>query len=90
MTSKECLELAIKEFEKEQEEDQNNEWLRRAIKGMKVCKQDLEILDILKRKIYMSEVKDLGGTILSQTIGFNLSSNVDKDFEKIKEWLENK
>lgn len=50
MTNKEYLELAIIEFEKEQYDDPNNEWLKRVIKGMKDCKQQLDQYDELMLK----------------------------------------
>ena len=58
-------------------------------KKIEATKKDLEILGILKKKIYIiSETKDSGGTVLAETIRFSLN-NVDKDYTKIKEWLEN-
>lgn len=52
--------------------------------------KDLEVLEILKKHIYlMSEVK-AGDTIISQSLGMSLDSRVnDNDFIKVKEWLEN-
>ena len=45
MSDIEYLELGIIEFEKHLEDDPNNEWLKRCIKGMKSCKQRLEAID---------------------------------------------
>ena len=52
--------------------------------------KDLEVLDILKKRIYIiSQTKDLvRGIVVAETIEFWLNS-VDKDYTKIKEWLEN-
>ena len=87
MTSKEYLELAIKEFEKEQEEDPNNEWLKRVIKGMKDCKQDLEVLEILKDNLF--EEKGTGRfkgiNVISCSLG---NKHSEKDYYKVKEWLD--
>ena len=59
-------------------------------KAIKTIEKDLEILEILKKHIYiMSEVK-AGDTIISQSLGMSLDSRVnDNDFIKVKEWLEN-
>ena len=58
--------------------------------NFKIIKKDLEVLEILKKHIYiMSEVKG-GDTIISQSLGMSLDSRVnDNDFIKVKEWLEN-
>ena len=58
--------------------------------NFKIIEKDLEILEILKKHIYiMSEVK-AGDTIISQSLGMSLDSRVnDNDFIKVKEWLEN-
>lgn len=56
MTSKEALELAILEYEKDLEFDENNQWVKNVLKGLKECVQDLEVLDIIKRSIYSKEI----------------------------------
>lgn len=49
MKSKEYLELGIIEFEKEQNDDPNNEWLKRVIEGMKDCKRQLDRSENLEK-----------------------------------------
>ena len=49
MTSEEALKLAILEYEKDLETDENNQWVKNVLKGLKECQQDLEVLDILKK-----------------------------------------
>ena len=51
MTSKEAVETTRREFEIDLEYDENNEWLRRVIEGLKQAEKDLEILEILKHII---------------------------------------
>ena len=62
----------------------------RIINAENQIEKDLEVLEILKKHIYiMSEVK-AGDTIISQSLGMSLDSRVnDNDFIKVKEWLEN-
>ena len=89
MTSKEYLELAIIEFEKEQYDDPNNEWLKSVIKGMKECKQDLERLEKLEKIIrdycYIDNFND--GEIIRMCCEENEESNT-KDFVFLKGVLE--
>lgn len=47
MTSKKALELAILEYEKETIDDENNQWVKNVLKGLKEVKQDLEGLEML-------------------------------------------
>ena len=47
MTSKEALELAILEYEKETIDDENNQWVKNVLKGLKEVKQDLDRLETL-------------------------------------------
>ena len=56
MTSKEALKLAILEYIKDLKTDENNQWVKNVLKGLKKCKQDLEVLDIIKRSIYSKEI----------------------------------
>lgn len=51
MNSKECLELAILEYEKETIDDENNQWVKNVLKGLKQIKQDLERLEQLEKII---------------------------------------
>ena len=59
----------------------------RIINAENQIEKDLEVLEILKKHIYiMSEVK-AGDTIISQSLGMSLDSRVnDNDFIKVKEW----
>ena len=82
MTSEEALKLAILEYEKDLETDENNQWVKNVLKGLKKCQQDLEVLEMLKAILYrITDYND-----------FNLSFTFYLDFEtynKIKEWLKN-
>lgn len=51
MNSKECLDLAILEYEKETVYDENNQWVKNVLKGLKEVKQDLDRLEQLKKAI---------------------------------------
>ncbi len=74
MTSKKALELAILDYEKDLETDENNQWAKYVLKGLKECQQDLKVLEILNIiKRFMM-------------IGVNITGD---DINKIKEWLEN-
>ena len=48
MNSKESLELAILEYEKDLETDENNQWVKNVLKGLKEIKQDIESLEKIK------------------------------------------
>ena len=89
MTSKEALKLAILEYEKDLETDENNQWVKNVLKGLKECQQDLEVLEILKRKsVDIHLIKD----IMIDNIRFNYypyDNLTNKEFNKIKEWIEN-
>ena len=47
MTSKEALELAIIEYEKDLEFDENNQWVKSVLQGLKDCQKALDVLDII-------------------------------------------
>lgn len=90
MTSKEALKLAILEYEKDLEFDENNQWVKDVLKGLKECQQDLEILNIIKRSIFNKEIHKyvLNEKLKGQkfmTIGLTIRGD---DINKIKEWLE--
>ena len=57
MNSKKALELAIFEYEKDLEYDDDNQWVINVLKGLKEVKQDLEKLE--------KENQELKNTILS-------------------------
>ena len=48
MNSKEALKLAILEYEKDLEFDENNQWVKNVLKGLKECQQDLDRLEKLE------------------------------------------
>ena len=92
MTSKESLELVILEYEKDLEFDENNQWVKNVLKGLKECQQDLEVLDIIKRSIYSKEIHKyvMNEKLKGQKfMSIGLSIRGDDDINKIKEWLEN-
>ena len=49
ITSKEALELAILDSEKDLEEDKNNQWVKNVLKGLKECQKDLDRLEIYEK-----------------------------------------
>lgn len=51
MTAKEALDLAIREYEKENLEDENNQWVKNVLDGLKKARQDLDRLRELEKKI---------------------------------------
>ena len=91
MTSKEALELAILEYEKDLEFDENNQWVKNVLKGLKECVQDLEVLDIIKRSIYSKEIHKyvMNEKLKGQKfMSIGLSVRGDNDINKIKRVLE--
>lgn len=92
MTSKEAVELARREFEIDFEYDENNEWLRRVIEGLKEAEKDLEILEILKYLLnhleatfntkYFSDCGIIGTIIKDYFINNDITG-------KVEEWLKN-
>ena len=92
MNSQEALKLAILEYEKDLEFDENNQWAKNVLKGLKKCEQDLEVLDIIKRSIYSRESHKY---VLNEKLKGQKFMNVslyisgDTDYNKVKEWLEN-
>ena len=92
MNSKEALKLAILEYEKDLEFDENNQWVKNVLNGLKECQQDLEVLDIIKRSIYSKEIHKyvMNEKLKGQKfMSIGLSIRGDNDINKIKEWLEN-
>ena len=49
ITSKEALELAILDSEKDLEEDENNQWVKNVLKALKECQKDLDRLEIYEK-----------------------------------------
>ena len=92
MNNKEALKLAILEYEKDLEFDENNQWVKNVLNGLKECQQDLEVLDIIKRSIYSKEIHKyvMNEKLKGQKfMSIGLSIRGDDDINKIKEWLEN-
>ena len=92
MTSKEALTLAILEYEKDLETDENNQWIKDVLKGLKECQQDLEVLEILKRSIFNKEIHKY--TLDEKYKGqkfmiIGLIIREEDNINKINEWLEN-
>ena len=82
MTSKEALKLAILEYEKDLEFDENNQWVKNVLNGLKECQQGLdrlEQLEILKK--YYPPFKEFLEEMFEK--------EHNKDLTKVKEWLEN-
>ena len=75
MTSKKALTLAILEYEKDLETDENNQWIKDVLKGLKECQQDLKVLEILN--------------IIKRFMMIGVDVIRDDDINRIKEWLEN-
>lgn len=84
MTSKENLEVVIIEYKKELEEDLNNQWIKNRIIGLENCLKDLEVLEILKKNAKVIDY-DLG----IEDIGIYIYEEND-NYEKVKEWLNDK
>ena len=63
MNSKEALDLAILEYEKETVYDENNQWVKNVLKGLKGVKQYIEqlekALEILKEVVSLNCDKTL-------------------------------
>ena len=49
ITNKEALELAILDSEKDLEEDENNQWVKNVLNGLKECQKDLYRLEIYEK-----------------------------------------
>ena len=70
MNSKEALKLAILEYEKDLEFDENNQWVKNVLKGLKECQQGLDrseklekVIDILKEVLKMGFIFKFGENI---------------------------
>ena len=83
MTSKEALKLAILEYEKDLETDENNQWIKDVLKGLKDGQQDLEVLAMLKKYLYYDNENHFIKMVQIRKQIFNF------DYEDLKEWLEN-
>ena len=83
MTSKEALKLAILEYEKDLETDENNQWIKDVLKGLKDGQQDLEVLAILKEYLYYDNENHFIKIKPIRKSVFNYN------YEDLKEWLEN-
>ena len=83
MTSKEALEELIENAH------EICEW---ELFRLKIIKQDLEVLDIIKRSIYSKEIHKyvMNEKLKGQKfMSIGLSIRGDNDINKIKEWLDN-
>ena len=82
MNSKEALKLAILEYEKDLEFDENNQWVKNVLNGLKECQQDLEVLEILKKHLYYDNKTHFIKMKQIRKSTFNF------DYEDLKEWLD--
>ena len=101
LNGKEALELAILEYEKDLEFDENNQWVKNVLKGLKKCEQDLERLEKLEKVIDILENKIVNILILKYCIAkgggvetYNLHYKTEEqitqeEYDLIKEELEN-
>ena len=92
MTSKEALELAILDTERDLKDDiYDNKWVESVLQGLKDCQKYLEILDIIKRSIYSKEIHKyvMNEKLKGQKfMSIGLSVRGDNDIDKVKEWLD--
>ena len=100
MTSKEALELAILDSEKDLEEDENNQWVKNVLKGLKECQKDLERLEKLEKVIDFlklnfdisldSKLRISDGSECVQTFITYLPENttIDEMFKALREVVE--
>ena len=82
MTSKECLERII--FEAKLDKPIFSVYYQELIEAKEKIEKDLEILEILKKHYDVNSLTTSLDSFISIFI-----YKTDKDFEKIKEWLEN-
>lgn len=80
MNSKECLELAILEYEKETIDDENNQWVKNVLKGLKQIKQDLDRLEQLEIADKNNE-----GLVRENVELINRNLKLQDDYQKLKE-----
>lgn len=74
MTSKKALELAILEYKKDLETDENNQLIKDILKGLKECQQDLKVLETLN--------------IIKKFMMIGVDLMIDDEIKRMKEWLE--
>lgn len=91
MNGKKALELAILEYEKDLETDENNQWIKNVLKGLKEVKQDLEVLEILNNYSFIDTILknnyvDIPCDYDVFIVEINSYYN-KKHFDKVKEWL---
>ena len=101
MTSKEALKLAILEYEKDLEFDENNQWVKNVLKGLKECQQDLnrlekleKVIDFLKLNFNMSldsklRISDDSECVQTFITCLPENTTIDEMFKILKEVLEN-
>ena len=70
MTSKEALKLAILEYEKDLEFDENNQWVKNVLKGLKECQPGLVCLEKLEKAI------DILKEVLNKVFVFKFGENI--------------
>ena len=89
MNGKEALKLAILEYEKDLKFDENNQWVKDVLKGLKKCQQELEklevVIEILKDDLYVYEKADY---CLSVNGSLEYQKLTKQEYELLKEVLE--
>lgn len=101
MNSKEALKLAILEYEKDLENDENNQWVKNVLKGLKKCQQDLDqleklkkVIDFLKLNFNMSldsklRISDDSECVQTFITCLPENTTIDEMFKALREVLEN-
>ena len=100
MTSKEAVKLAYIEFQKDLDYDENNQWLKNVIEGLKQAEKDLEVLEILKNKnVNICLIKDCYSLqdyndtcIYLRSYSNQISKSIlitKEEYDLLKEWIEN-
>lgn len=86
MESKEALELAILEYEKDLEFDENNQWVKNVLKGLKESQQGLNRLEEY-RKIEKEIDIDLITLFKAYSNGFYVRGEKEKQYIDFQNYL---
>lgn len=89
MNNKQALELAILEYEKDLETDENNQWIKNVLKGLKEIKQDLDRLEKLEQFVDIYKNTNQRFTMFIQSKSSNLPNPTLEQELLRKEVLEN-
>lgn len=85
MTSKEAIEIARNVFLFENGEE-NDEWSRGVIEGLKRAEKDLEILEILRKHLTTIQITGFGTEKYKDIVVIPYED--EKDAERVRKWLE--